>query len=47
MDITDLPSEFNIDNIYDTDHNNSKLACIVDNLSKFTYAVIIPNKKSY
>ena len=26
MNITDLPSEFNKDNIYDTNHNNSKLA---------------------
>ena len=46
MDITDLPSEFNIDNIYINDHINSKLACIVDNLSKFAYAEIIPNKKA-
>ena len=44
MDITDLPSEFNIDYIYINDHNNSKLACFVDNLSKFAYAEIIPKK---
>ena len=47
MNITDLPSEFNKDNIYDTNHNNSKLAWIIDNLSKFAYVEIIPNKKSY
>lgn len=46
MDITDLPSEFNIDNIFNKEHINSKLACIVDNLSKFAYAEIIPNKKA-
>ena len=46
MDITALPSEFNIDNIYNNYHNNSKLACIVDNLSKYAYAEIIPNKKA-
>ena len=40
MDITDLPSDFNKEQI------NSKLACIVDNLSKFAYAEIIPNKKA-
>lgn len=33
MDITDLPSEFNIDNIFNKEHINSNLACIVDNLS--------------
>lgn len=46
MDITDLPSEFNIDNIFINEHINSKLACIVVNLSKFVYAEIIPNKKA-
>jgi len=46
MDITDLPSEFNIDNIFINEHINSKLACIVDNLSKFAYAEIIPKKKA-
>ena len=46
IDITDLPSEFNIYNIYINDHNNRKLACIVGNLSKFVYNEIIPNKKA-
>ena len=38
MDITDLPSEFNIGNIYTNDQNNLKLACIVNNLSKLNYS---------
>ena len=44
MDITDLPSEFIIDNIFINEQINSKLTCIVDNLCKFAYAEIIPNK---
>ncbi len=43
MDLTDIPKEILV-NLKDNKFN--KIACIVDNLSKFAYAELISSKQS-
>ena len=41
MDLTDIPKD-----ISNEDNKNFKLACIIDNLSKYAYAEIIQSKEA-